>query len=84
MFGNGGAVIVDPTGAIVAGPLYGEEGMLVHDCDLREGLHAKRVFDAVGHYSRDDVLGDVEQPPVDSRAEHWKDRPPPMARPTNQ
>ena len=58
VFGNGGAVIVEPTGgAIVAGPLYGEEGMLVHDCDLRQGLHAKRVFDAVGHYSRDDVLG---------------------------
>ena len=57
VFGNGGAVIVEPTGAIVAGPLYGEEGMLLHDCDLRQGLHAKRVFDAVGHYSRDDVLG---------------------------
>jgi nitrilase len=57
VFGNGGAVIVEPTwGKIVAGPLYGEEGMLVHDCDLRLGLHAKRVFDAVGHYSRDDVL----------------------------
>jgi nitrilase len=57
VFGNGGAVIVEPTGTIVAGPLYGEEGMLVHDCDLRQGLHAKRLFDAVGHYSRDDVLG---------------------------
>jgi nitrilase len=58
VFGNGGAVIVEPTGgAIVAGPLFGEEGMLLHDCDLRQGLHAKRVFDAVGHYSRDDVLG---------------------------
>jgi nitrilase len=57
VFGRGGAVIVEPTwGHIVAGPLYGEEGMLVHDCDLRLGLHAKRVFDAVGHYSRDDVL----------------------------
>ena len=30
--------------------------MLVHDCDLRLGLHAKRWFDAVGHYSREDVL----------------------------
>ncbi len=41
-YGNGGAVIVEPTGGeIVAGPLYGEEGMLVHDCDLRDGLHAK-------------------------------------------
>lgn len=63
VFGNGGAVIVEPTGgAIVAGPLDGEEGMLVHDCDLRQGLHAIRVFDAVGHYSRDDVLGGL--PPM--------------------
>ena len=41
---------------MIAGPLYGEEGMLIADCDLREGLHAKRWFDAVGHYSREDVL----------------------------
>jgi nitrilase len=58
VFGRGGAVVVEPTwGEIVAGPLYGEEGMLVHDCDLRDGLHAKRWFDAVGHYSREEVLG---------------------------
>jgi nitrilase len=56
VFGNGGACIVDPGGAIVAGPLYGEEGMVVHDCDLRACLHAKRAFDAVGHYSRAEVL----------------------------
>jgi nitrilase len=62
VFGNGGAVVVDPEGSVVAGPLYGEEGMLVHDCDLRAGLHAKRVFDAVGHYSRDDVLGGFAPP----------------------
>ena len=29
------------------------------DCDLRAGLHAKRWFDAVGHYSREDVLRSV-------------------------
>jgi hypothetical protein len=29
---------------------------VVADCDLREGLHAKRWFDAVGHYGREDVL----------------------------
>src|SRR5918995_438696 len=59
VIGSGGAVIVEPTwGGIVAGPLRGEEGMLVHDCDLRLGLHAKRWFDAVGHYGRADVLGD--------------------------
>jgi nitrilase len=61
VYGRGGAVIVEPTwGEIVAGPLYGEEGMLVHDCDLRDGLHAKRWFDAVGHYSREDVLVEPE------------------------
>ena len=57
VFGRGGAAIVEPTwGEVIAGPLYGEEGTVVADCDLREGLHAKRWFDAVGHYSREDVL----------------------------
>jgi nitrilase len=57
VYGRGGAVIVEPTwGKVIAGPLYDREGMLVADCDLRAGLHAKRWFDAVGHYSRSDVL----------------------------
>ena len=56
-FGRGGAVIAEPTwGEIVAGPLYDREGMLVADLDLSRCLHAKRWFDAVGHYSRSDVL----------------------------
>ena len=51
--GNGGACIVDPEwGEVIAGPLYGKEGIVTADCDLRRGLHAKRWFDAVGHYSR--------------------------------
>jgi nitrilase len=57
VYGRGGAVIVEPTwGNVIAGPLYDREGMVVADCDLRAGLHAKRWFDAVGHYSRADVL----------------------------
>ena len=57
VFGRGGACIVDPVGGeVIAGPLYGAEGTIVADCDLRRGLHAKRWFDAVGHYARDDVL----------------------------
>jgi len=57
VFGNGGAAIVEPDeGEIVAGPLYGEEGIVAADCDLRVGLHAKRWFDAVGHYGREEVL----------------------------
>jgi nitrilase len=67
VFGRGGAVVVEPTwGEVVAGPLYDDEGMIVHDCDLRDGLHAKRWFDAVGHYSREEVLawgGPVTPPP---------------------
>ncbi|MCI0686474.1 MAG: carbon-nitrogen hydrolase family protein [Sporichthyaceae bacterium] len=63
VYGEGGAVIVEPTwGEVIAGPLRGREGMLVADCDLRAGLHAKRWFDAVGHYSRTDVLS-IGQPP---------------------
>jgi hypothetical protein len=41
---------------VLAGPLYDAEGIVVADCDLRETLRAKRWFDAVGHYSRADVL----------------------------
>ena len=57
VFGKGGAAIIEPDGGqVIAGPLYGEEGMVIADCDLRVSLHAKRWFDAVGHYSREDVL----------------------------
>jgi nitrilase len=57
VFGRGGAAVIEPTwGEVIGGPLYDEEGMVVADCDLRSGLHAKRWFDSVGHYSREDVL----------------------------
>jgi nitrilase len=57
VFGDGGAVIVEPgQGEVIAGPLRDQEGILVADCDLRSGLHAKRWFDAVGHYARAEVL----------------------------
>ena len=57
VYGRGGAAVVEPTwGDVIAGPLYDTEGILYADCDLRIGLHAKRWFDAVGHYSRTDVL----------------------------
>jgi nitrilase len=60
IYGRGGAAIVEPTwGEVIAGPLYDREGIVIADCDLRVGLHAKRWFDAVGHYSREDVLAGV-------------------------
>ena len=55
--------------SIVAGPLYGEEGIVAADCDLRAGLRAKRWFDAAGHYSREDVLAPpIRAPAADSVA----------------
>jgi nitrilase len=57
VYGRGGAVVVEPTGGeVIASPLYDAEGIVYADCDLRAGLRAKRWFDAVGHYSRADVL----------------------------
>jgi nitrilase len=57
VFGRGGAAVIEPSsGDVIAGPLYGEEGLVLADCDLRRGLHAKRWFDSVGHYSREDAL----------------------------
>jgi predicted amidohydrolase len=72
VLGNGGAAIVEPDeGEVIGGPLYGEEGIVIADCDLRVGLHAKRWFDAAGHYSREDVLAprsdDGEPRPVRKR-----------------
>ena len=67
VYGRGGAAVIEPTsGEVIAGPLYGEEGIVIADCDLRAGLHAKRWFDVVGHYSREDVLF----PPARSDSRH--------------
>jgi nitrilase len=53
----GDSVIVDPLGNIVAGPVRGEETMLLADAEPAQALLARRGFDAVGHYGRGDVFG---------------------------
>ena len=53
---RGGSAIISPLGDILAGPLYGEEGILFADLDLGEVARAKIDFDAVGHYARPDVF----------------------------
>ncbi|CAD2215769.1 nitrilase [Angomonas deanei] len=60
---NGGSVIVDPLGTIVAGPLVGEEGLISAEIDLNEVVKGKYDFDVAGHYGR----GDIFQLTVDER-----------------
>jgi predicted amidohydrolase len=54
---TGGSAIFEPSeGQAIAGPLNGQEGIVIADCDLSIGTREKRWFDVVGHYSREDVL----------------------------
>jgi nitrilase len=57
VFGRGGAAIFEPlNGKALAGPLYDGEGIVAADIDIDRTMTAKRWFDVVGHYSREDVL----------------------------
>lgn len=53
---RGGSVIVSPLGEVLAGPLYGEEGILTAEVDLDELVRSRMDFDVTGHYSRDDIF----------------------------
>lgn len=61
---NGGSVIVNPYGDILAGPLRGKEGLLTAEIDLDTVIEAKYDMDPVGHYLR----GDIFQLKVDETA----------------
>jgi nitrilase len=52
----GNSSIIAPNGKVIAGPLEAEEGILIADINLQDIVKAKRMFDAVGHYSRPDVF----------------------------
>ncbi len=53
---SGDAVVVDPRGAVVAGPMRRERGMLYAECDLGSVAVARRALDLSGHYARPDVF----------------------------
>lgn len=53
---RGGSVIISPMGKVLAGPLWGEEGMLFAELDMAEIAQSKYDFDVVGHYARPDVF----------------------------
>lgn len=53
---HGGSMIVDPSGKVLAGPVFDEETVLYADVDLETKTRSHLDFDAVGHYSRPDVF----------------------------
>jgi predicted amidohydrolase len=53
---RGGSVIINPMGKVLAGPLYGEEGLLFADLNLDEIAEGKFDLDVAGHYARPDIF----------------------------
>jgi nitrilase len=53
---RGGSCVVGPLGRLLAGPVYGEECVLVADLDRADLVRARFDFDVVGHYARPDVF----------------------------
>ena len=53
---RGGSVIISPLGEVLAGPLWGEEGILTAELDLDEVTKSKLDFDVIGHYARPDIF----------------------------
>lgn len=52
----GGSAIYGPLGDLVAGPLWGEAGIVYGDLDLSAIARSKFDFDVTGHYARPDVF----------------------------
>lgn len=52
----GGSAIVDPLGQYLAGPVFGEETIIVADCEAARIEAAKALFDSLGHYTRWDLV----------------------------
>ena len=52
----GDSVIVDPGGAVVAGPLHEAHGILYADIDPARADAAHYTLDAAGHYNRPDIF----------------------------
>jgi len=65
---RGGSVIMSPMGEVLAGPLYGREGLISTKIDLDELIKARYDLDQAGHYSRPDIfkleVDEKERPPV--------------------
>jgi nitrilase len=57
VLGRGGSAVLGPDGSYLAGPLYGEEGILYATLDPARLLEERQRFDPAGHYHRPELLG---------------------------
>jgi nitrilase len=66
---DGGAIIIEPSGRPLAGPLNREKAILYGEIDLEAARRARRSLDVAGHYARPDVfrleVKRTAMPPVD-------------------
>lgn len=53
---RGGSCIVDPSGELLAGPVYDREAILTATVDLDAVVRARHSFDVTGHYARPDIF----------------------------
>lgn len=53
---NGDAVVINPSGAVIAGPLHREKGILYAEIDSEAAPRARRTLDVCGHYARPDIF----------------------------
>ncbi|SHF28063.1 nitrilase [Modicisalibacter ilicicola DSM 19980] len=52
----GNAVVIAPSGDVVAGPLHREKGILYAEIDAEAARRARRSLDVCGHYARPDIF----------------------------
>ena len=53
---HGGTAIIGPDGTVLAGPLYGEQGILYAEINVALARASRREFDPIGHYARPDIF----------------------------
>ena len=53
---DGGAVVFEPFGGPIAGPLHQKQEVLYAEIDPARAARARRSFDVAGHYARPDIF----------------------------
>ncbi len=68
---RGGSAIINPMGAVLAGPDYDGPAILTAELDLGQVPKAKYDLDVVGHYSRPDVFQLQVNTKSNQLVSHW-------------